>query len=333
LKLLPSSLAGDSDYGERFRRESYLAARLNDPHVMPIHRFGTVAGQLFIDMRLVNGLDLDKLIEQEGPLPAARAISIVAQAAQALEAAHDAKLIHRDVKPSNLLVDSKDFVYLVDFGIARSGLSTDGGQLTATGAAIGTLDYMAPERFVGDRDIDERVDVYSLACVLYGALTAQRPFPVAGLLALMHAHTATPPPKVTALRPDLPAAVNEVVRRGMAKEPAERYAGASELAAAAYRAIHDRAGGGPPASTTKSTVPATAAEQNRPGTRTRGGVCGCWWAPVSRSPPSSSVWCSGKAPWARRIPCEHRIPSPTCPFLRSRPRPARRRSPRLRTHP
>lgn len=309
------------------------AALLNDPHVIPIHRFGTVAGQLFIDMRLVNGVDLDKLIEQVGPLPAARAISIVAQAAQALDAALDAKLIHRDVKPSNLLVDSEDFVYLVDFGIARSGLSTDGGQLTATGAAIGTLDYMAPERFVGDRDIDERVDVYSLACVLYEALTAQRPFPVAELLALMHAHTATPPPKVTALRPDLPAAVNEVVRRGMAKEPAERYAGASELAAAAYRAIHDRAGGGPPASTTKSTIPRGRSRAEPPGhENTRRGL----WLLVGASLAVTAILVGvvlGQGALGTEDPLRAQDSLATCPFLRSRPRPDRRRSPRLRTHP
>lgn len=239
LKLLPTSLASDQGYSERFRRESFLAARLNDPHVIPIHRFGEVDGRLFIDMRLVNGLDLDKVIERTGPLPAPRAARIVSQAAEALDAAHAENLVHRDVKPSNLLVTPQEFVYLVDFGIAYAvGLLTEAKGLTATGAAIGTLDYMAPERFLGHTDIDGRVDVYSLACVLFESLTAQRPFPVDGLPALMHAHATAPPPRVTAFRPDLPDSVDAVVARGMAKDPAARYASAGELAADAAQALH-----------------------------------------------------------------------------------------------
>lgn len=166
-------------------------------------------------------------------------MSFVAQAAEALDAAHAENLVHRDVKPSNLLVTAQDFVYLVDFGIAHVfGLSTSGQALTATGATIGTLDYMAPERFVGRTEVDARADVYSLACVLYECLTAQRPYPVDGLPALMHAHLNSPPPRAGAVRPDVPAALDAVIATGMAKDPAQRYPSTGELARAALQAVH-----------------------------------------------------------------------------------------------
>ncbi len=222
LKLLPAGVAADQGYVERFKRESYAAAQLNEPHVIPIHRYGEIEGRLYIDMRLVDGIDLAGLIAQEGPLHPARVVRIVEQAARALDAAHARALVHRDVKPSNLLVAAQDFVYLVDFGIAQVGGAGAAPPLTADGSTVGTFDYMAPERLWG-REVDGRADVYSLACVLYEALTGQRPFPVDGVPALMHAHTSSPPPRVTALRPDLSPGWDVVVARGMAKEPGERY--------------------------------------------------------------------------------------------------------------
>ena len=248
LKLLPVPLAADEGFVERFRRESFAAAQLSDPHVIPIHRYGDIDGRLYIDMRLVRGLDLAALLERDGPLPAARAVSFIGQAAEALDAAHAANLIHRDVKPSNLLVTPQDFVYLVDFGIAHVfGLGTAGRALTATGATIGTLDYMAPERFLGRTEVDSRTDVYSLTCVLYECLTGKRPFPVDGLPALLHAHLNTAPPGVSVERADLPVALDQVIARGMAKDPDQRYASAGELAREATKAIHGVAlGGGAP---------------------------------------------------------------------------------------
>lgn len=238
LKLLPAELAVDDGFVERFRRESYAAARLNEPHVVPIHRYGAIDGRLYIDMRLVDGTDLAKVIAADGPMAPDRAVLIVSQAAQALDAAHSAGLVHRDVKPSNLLVTPHDFVYLVDFGIAHVvGHHTRGQALTAAGATIGTLDYMAPERFGGGNDVDARADVYSLACVLYEILTGQRPFPIDTAPALMHAHLTIAPPDVTALRPDLPVTLNAVIARGMAKDVTHRYGTAGELAAAAQTAL------------------------------------------------------------------------------------------------
>jgi hypothetical protein len=239
LKLLPKALIRDVGFVERFRRESFAAARLSDPHVIPIHRYGEIDGRLYLDMRLVKGRDLGQVIADDGPLPAARAASFVAQAAEALDAAHAENLVHRDVKPSNLLVTPQDFVYLVDFGIAHVfGLSTSGQALTATGATIGTLDYMAPERFIGRTEVDARADVYSLACVLYECLTGQRPYPVEGLPTLMHAHLNDPPPRAGAIRPDVPAALDQVIATGMAKDPVQRYPSTGELARAALLAVH-----------------------------------------------------------------------------------------------
>lgn len=239
LKLLPEALIRDEGFVERFRRESFAAARLSDPHVIPIHRYGDIDGRLYLDMRLVRGRDLGQVIAQDGPLPLSRTVSFIAQAAEALDAAHADNLVHRDVKPTNLLVTRQDFVYLVDFGIAHVfGLSTSGQALTATGATIGTLDYMAPERFTGRGEVDARTDVYSLACVLYECLTGQRPYPVDGLPGLMHAHLEAPPPRAGAVRPDVPPALDRVIAIGMAKDPADRYPGTGELARAATLAVH-----------------------------------------------------------------------------------------------
>ncbi|WP_308283071.1 serine/threonine-protein kinase [Pseudonocardia nigra] len=276
---------------QRFRGESHAAARLNDPHVIPIHRYGEIDGRLYIDMRLVDGVDLATLIARDGPLSAARVVSIVAQAAEALDAAHAAGLIHRDVKPSNLLVTPHDFVYLVDFGIAHAmGCSTRGQALTATGATVGTLDYMAPERIRGGSDVDGRADVYSLACVLYETLTGQRPFPVEGLPALLHAHLHRPPPVVTAVRPELPSGLDDVVARGMAKDPVARYATAGDLAAAA-RAVRDLRGGHVAATVTARgplpqapTSPARPPAFDAPPTRMAPGGSPRWSATPGPSP-------------------------------------------------
>ena len=176
IKLLLESLSADPDYRARFEREARIAAGLREQHIIPIHRFGEIDGRLFIDMRLVDGEDLGKVLAREGALDPRRAVGIVAQLAAALDAAHQANLIHRDIKPANVLLadharGTADAVYLVDFGIARD--STAATSLTVTGAAVGTPDYMAPERFTAGR-IDRRADIYALGCLFYEMLTGQQ---------------------------------------------------------------------------------------------------------------------------------------------------------------
>jgi serine/threonine-protein kinase len=241
LKVLSEALAADSGYRERFRREAHLAARLNEPHIVPIHRYGEIEGRLFLDMRLVPGRDVAAVLAEEGPMDPARAVSIISQTARALDSAHADGLVHRDVKPSNVLVTGTgddEFVYLVDFGIARSTSDAQGPALTQTGAALGSFDYMAPERFL-EKPIDRRVDVYALACVLFECLTGRRPFTGDGLATLMYAHLNTEAQAPSALRPGLPKKLDEVVGKGLAKDPDERYATCGELAAAARAALRD----------------------------------------------------------------------------------------------
>ncbi len=235
LKLLPGGLAGDSDYLARFRREQMVAARLRDPHVVPIHDFGEIDGRLFIDMRLVDGEDLGSLVTREGPLDPGRAVELVSQVALALDSAHADGLVHRDVKPGNVLVAARDFVYVVDFGIAVS-IGSRQTALTMTGATVGTLGYMAPERFT-HQPLDCRVDIYSLSCVLYECLTGTRPFEGEDLPSMMYAHLNVPPPVPSRLITGIPAALDAVVVRGMAKDPAGRFGTAAELAGAARAAL------------------------------------------------------------------------------------------------
>jgi YVTN family beta-propeller protein len=235
LKLLPEALSGDREYLKRFQRESNVAARLRDPHVIPIHDFGELDGRLFIDMRLVDGADISTLLETYGPIAPQRAVHLISQVAQALDAAHADHLVHRDIKPSNILVTSNDFVYVVDFGIARpfGGRQTP---LTVTGVTIGTWQYMAPERFTG-QDVDGRADVYSLACVLHECLTGAPPFGDRDLPALMYAQLTYDPPEASSLVEGVPLALDAVIARGMAKDPKDRFATAGALAAAAREAL------------------------------------------------------------------------------------------------
>ncbi len=234
LKLLPEALCSDAEFVHRFKRESHVAARLREPHVIPIHDYGDIDGRLFIDMRLVDGHDLGEMLKS-GPIAPQRAVALLSQVAEALEAAHADGLVHRDIKPSNVLVTANDFVYVVDFGIARSMGSTT-SSLTMTGATVGTLAYMAPERFT-NQPLDGRVDVYSLACVLAESLTATRPFHGEDLASLLYAHLYTDPPRPSSLSPGVPAALDAVVQQGMAKRPEDRYATPKELIAAAREAL------------------------------------------------------------------------------------------------
>ncbi|MEU2349901.1 serine/threonine-protein kinase [Modestobacter sp. NPDC049651] len=234
LKLLPEGLAADPAFTARFAAECHAVAQLTEPHVIPVHRFGEVDGRPFIDMRLVDGSDLARLLARDGALPAARAVALVEQAAHALDAAHAAGVLHRDVKPSNLLVAPHDFVYLVDFGLAEA----IGAASPVERTTVGTPHYLAPERVLDGAEPDARSDVYSLACVLFECLTGGPPFPLDTSDAVVRAHLSERAPRVTSLRPELPADLDSVLARGMAKVPSARYASAGALAAAARAAVH-----------------------------------------------------------------------------------------------
>ena len=232
IKLLPPHLASDSTFVQRFRREADAAARLNNPHVIPIHTYGEIDGRLYVDMRLVEGHDLQEVLAG-GPLEPGRAVRIIEQVANALHAAHKIGLVHRDVKPSNILLDEDDFAYLIDFGIARGADETG---LTGTGAMIGSWHYMAPERLRA-HEADARADIYALACVLYECLTGSRPFPGDSLESQVAAHLTDAPPQPSTTQPNVPAQFDAVIAKGMAKDPDQRYRTALELAAAAEEAI------------------------------------------------------------------------------------------------
>jgi serine/threonine-protein kinase len=233
IKVLPQHLADDQAFVQRFRREAHTAARLDSPHVVPIHTYGEIDGRLYVDMRLINGRDLNTVLAG-GPLSPARAVRIIEQIAEALHAAHEIGLMHRDVKPSNILLDKNDFAYLIDFGIARAAEDT---KLTSTGSMIGTLQYVAPERLRSGSEVDARADVYALACVLYECLTGSPPFPGNSPELLMMAHLSTPPPQPSTGAPEVPDQFDEVIATGMAKDPDQRYATTVELASAARDAI------------------------------------------------------------------------------------------------
>ncbi|WP_156661065.1 serine/threonine-protein kinase PknD, partial [Mycobacterium sp. 852002-51163_SCH5372311] len=210
----------------------HAAARLNSPHVIPIHHYGEIDGRLYVDMRLIEGRDLQTVLA-DGPLEPARAVRIIEQVGKALHAAHEVGLLHRDIKPSNILLDRDDFAYLIDFGIARA---LDETRMTKSGHMIGTFQYIAPER-LDNRTEDARADIYSLACVLYECLTGHPPFDGDTMARLVAAHLSAPPPRPSITRPDVPTPVDEVIATGMAKDPDQRYATTVELADAARDAI------------------------------------------------------------------------------------------------
>jgi serine/threonine kinase PknH len=232
IKVLPTELSVEEEYRQRFRREALTAARLGEPHVIPIFDTGDIDGQLYLVMQLVDGTDIHGLLDRDGPLNPERAVNILEQLAAALDAAHAAGLVHRDVKPSNALVTGQDFAYLIDFGIAHSATGT---KLTSAGMIMGTLTYMAPERF--DGVVDARSDIYALACVLHECLTGNQPYPGDSMQQQLNAHLNMDPPRPSERRADLPAGFDDVIAAGMAKDPDERYQTAHELAAAARQAL------------------------------------------------------------------------------------------------
>src|SRR6201997_1427391 len=232
LKVLPEHLAADEAFVQRFRREAHAAARLNNPHVIPIHTYGEIDGRLYVDMRLIEGRDLQSVLA-DGPLDPARAVRIIEQVAKALHAAHKIGLVHRDVKPSNILLDEDDFAYLIDFGIARGADET---RLTGTGSVIGSWHYMSPERLRAGQ-VDARSDIYALACVLYECLTGNTPYPGENFEQQITAHLIEPPPRPSSTDPNMPVALDTVIATGMAKKPDDRYRTTVDLANAAHDAI------------------------------------------------------------------------------------------------
>jgi serine/threonine kinase PknH len=235
LKLMSDTFSNDPVFRERMKREARTAGRLQEPHVVPIHDYGEIDGQMFMEMRLIEGTDLDSVLKRFGPLTPPRAVAIITQVAAALDAAHAAGVMHRDVKPPNILVTREDFAYLVDFGIASA---TTDEKLTQLGTAVGTWKYMAPERF-SNAEVTYRADIYALACVLHEALTGSPPYRSDSAGSLVTAHLMDPIPQPSTVRSGIPKAFDAVIARGMAKKPEDRYASAGDLALAAHDALSD----------------------------------------------------------------------------------------------
>ena len=247
VKVLAPDLASDDVFRTRFLEESRIAASMNHPNVIPIHDMGASDGLLYIVMRYVSGTDLRQMIKKRGRLQPEVAVFLLSQAARALDAAHAKGLVHRDVKPGNLLVersnddDDPDHLYLADFGITKRVMTHTG--LTSTGQFIGTVDYVAPEQIRGPSvaGLAGMADQYSLGCVLYECLTGRVPFEKDMIPAIIWAHVEEDPVQPTALRPDLPPAVDEVFARVLAKQPGDRYRNCREFMDAARTALGDMA--------------------------------------------------------------------------------------------
>ena len=268
LKLLASGLPDDGRFRERFVREARAVAAVDHPHIIPVYEAGEADGIPFIAMRFVAGGDLRTVVDRGGGLPPARAAAFLSAVASALDAAHAAGLVHRDVKPANMLVDAgpgrPEHVYLSDFGLARGMLSSSG--LTMAGQFLGTPEYAAPEQING-RAVDGRADQYGLACVAYTLLTGSPPFVRNLPMAVLYAHVSEPPPQVTAVRPDLSDAADQVLATGLAKAPEYRFGSCGAFADALREALgigpYDPTGPGrPPTVTVRPAgtgVPGTAA--------------------------------------------------------------------------
>lgn len=255
LKIIAPHLAADEGFRARFRRESQMAAAIDHPNILPIYDAGEIDSQPYLAMRYVDGIDLHALIAKESPLEPARVVGIGEQVAHALDTAHARGLIHRDVKPANILLDravsGREVAYLTDFGLTRAGTDT---RLTKTGAWVGTVDYMAPEQFEGG-DISGAVDQYSLACVMFEALTGTRPFPRESDLQVMFAHVRDDRPSAADRRPTLPRALDAILQRGMARSADARFATCGELMSAVRNVVPASASAAPP--TPVGSAPAT----------------------------------------------------------------------------
>ena len=254
LKLIDPARADDEEFRARFVRESHVAAGLEHPHVIPVYEAREDDGLLFIAMRLVRGPSLADVLASQAPLAPQRAARLTAQIASALGAAHDRGLVHRDVKPANVLLHEADHAYLTDFGVTRE-LDAEG--LTAAGERIGTVDYMAPEQARSER-VGPAADIYSLGCVLFEALTGRVPFPAESEAARVAAHLHDPPPVASAQWPGIPVALDRALATALAKDPGQRFASAHELAAAVLAAVGLEVAA--PAATAAPTAPSADQE-------------------------------------------------------------------------
>ncbi|MEU6376019.1 serine/threonine-protein kinase [Streptomyces sp. NPDC046909] len=247
LKLLAPELARNDTFRRRFTHESRAAAAIDHPHIVPVFEAGETDGVLYIAMRYVEGSDLRHLLDRKGPLAPGTALRIAAQVASALDAAHEHGLVHRDVKPGNILVargtdsDHPEHAYLTDFGLTKKSLSLTG--FTSVGQFVGTLDYVAPEQISG-KPVDGRCDVYGFACVVYESLAGRPPFRRDDDMALLWAHQYDEPPPLTEFRPDLARDVDTVFAQGMAKSPDARYDTCLAFVAALRSATTGDASGG-----------------------------------------------------------------------------------------
>ncbi|MFG3661998.1 serine/threonine-protein kinase [Streptomyces sp. NPDC047706] len=284
LKLIAPERARDDTFRRRFAHESRVAAAIDHPHIVPVFEAGETDGVLYIAMRYVAGQDLRALLDREGPLPVPAALRIAAQVASALDAAHEHDLVHRDVKPGNILVaagtdsDHPEYIYLTDFGLTKKSLSLSG--FTAAGEFVGTLDYMAPEQISG-RPVDGRCDLYSLACVVYEALAGGPPFQREEDVALLWAHQYDQPPRLTERRPGIAPAAADVMAKALAKVPEDRYDSCLEFVAALRAATGSGAGLGVHASPSEDARPPES--QGRPEAPPDPPH---WARPVFRGPPA-----------------------------------------------
>jgi serine/threonine protein kinase len=268
IKLIQAEHREDKEFTDRFQRESRLAASIDHPNVVPIFQAGESEGTYFIAMRFVAGKDLGQLLRNEGPLAPTRAAGLVADVAAGLDAAHSAGLVHRDVKPANVLLDERDHVYLTDFGLTKQISSQSG--LTKTGVWYGALPYTAPEQ-IESSPLDARTDVYGLGCILFEALTGHLPHERDSEMAVMWAKVHEPPASASEYRPDLPHEFDDVLERALSRDPADRYQSAGDLGRAALAAAR-----GEPATDPERTVARGAAAAPtapiHPSRRDSGGV-------------------------------------------------------------
>lgn len=266
LKLLAPELARNDTFRRRFTHESRAAAAIDHPHIVPVFEAGETDGVLYIAMRYVAGSDLRHVLDREGPMPPVTAVRVAAQLASALDAAHDHGLVHRDVKPGNILVsrgtdsDHPEHVYLTDFGLTKKSLSLTG--FTTVGQFVGTLDYVAPEQISG-KPVDARCDVYGFACVVFETLAGHPPFVRDDDMALLWAHQYDEPPPLTEDRPDLDPRVDPVMAQALAKSPDDRYPSCLAFVAA-LRAATTGGGTGATRSPTRVDRQLPGAGEERP---------------------------------------------------------------------
>jgi serine/threonine protein kinase len=302
LKVIRPEIAESGDYRSRFLREAQLAARVDDPHVVSVYDFGEQDGRLYLTMQWINGVNLGTLIDRQGRLPPERAVSIGVQLAEALQAVHAAGLVHRDVKPSNVLVrdiGGHDHAYLTDFGIAKAPGAADG--LTRTGLMMGTPGFLAPEQIHGQPP-GPRSDLYALGCVIFEALTGQRPFRADSDVAMHYAHANSPRPVASAVCPELGRRFDAFFARALAVDPEQRFPSARALADALQSAYAGRPGEPTPVpagrdyrpllqpTATSPPPPTPAASPAAPPAAARGGT---------RPPPARSSARGGTRPPAR----------------------------------